>query len=74
MIKKSNYYLHLYSLNSTPVCVIIINENYSKIDLKYLEDPKLGELMQVINNSESPADGAKKWIEDNQYLFNQWVK
>jgi len=45
--------------------------------LKWLKNWKmnsqnLGKLMEVINNSENAAQGAKKWIENNPSLVNEW--
>ena len=39
-----------------------------------MNSQNLGQLMQVINNSENAAAGAEKWIENNRDLIKQWVK
>lgn len=39
-----------------------------------MDDDAIGELMSSVNNAEKPIDGARKWVEENQDLVNEWVK
>lgn len=39
-----------------------------------LNDDAIGKLMSSVNNAEEPIDGARKWVEENQDLVNEWVE
>ncbi|KGX90023.1 glycine betaine ABC transporter substrate-binding protein [Pontibacillus marinus] len=39
-----------------------------------MNDQQIGELISYVEDSEEPIDGAKKWVEENQELINEWVK
>ncbi|QHE50905.1 glycine betaine ABC transporter substrate-binding protein [Pontibacillus sp. HMF3514] len=39
-----------------------------------MNDKQIGELISYVENSEEPINGAKKWVEENQKLINEWVK
>ncbi|TGB01465.1 glycine betaine ABC transporter substrate-binding protein [Halobacillus salinus] len=39
-----------------------------------MDDKQIGELIEYVENSEEPIDGAKKWVEENQDLIDEWVK
>ncbi len=38
-----------------------------------LNDQQIGELMTYVSDAEEPIDGARKWVEENQELVNEWV-
>ncbi|GEL78737.1 glycine betaine ABC transporter substrate-binding protein [Tenuibacillus multivorans] len=39
-----------------------------------MNDEQIGELIDYVENAEEPLDGAKKWVEENQELVDEWVK
>lgn len=39
-----------------------------------MNDDSIGHLMSYVNEAEEPLDGAKKWVEENQDLVNEWIK
>lgn len=39
-----------------------------------MNDQQIGELIDYVESSEEPAEGAKKWVEENQDLIDEWVK
>ncbi|WP_026569180.1 MULTISPECIES: glycine betaine ABC transporter substrate-binding protein [Sediminibacillus] len=39
-----------------------------------MNDKQIGELIDYTENAEEPLDGAKKWVEENQDLIDEWVK
>ncbi|MBP1949724.1 glycine betaine ABC transporter substrate-binding protein [Virgibacillus litoralis] len=39
-----------------------------------MDDDSVGQLMTYVNEAEEPIDGARKWVEENQDLVNEWVK
>ncbi|MCG6189515.1 glycine betaine ABC transporter substrate-binding protein [Maribellus maritimus] len=39
-----------------------------------LSEKQLNSLVYEIKISEDPVNGAKKWIEQNEYVVNQWLK
>ncbi|RKL67009.1 glycine/betaine ABC transporter [Salipaludibacillus neizhouensis] len=39
-----------------------------------MDDEQIGQLISYVDNAEDPLDGAKKWIEENQDLVDEWVK
>lgn len=39
-----------------------------------MNDQQIGELINAVENSEEPIDGARKWVENNQELIGEWVK
>ncbi len=39
-----------------------------------MDDQTLGKLMQTVEESDDPEEGAKKWIEENRKLVDQWLK
>ncbi|MCF8010996.1 MAG: glycine betaine ABC transporter substrate-binding protein [Clostridiales bacterium] len=40
----------------------------------HMDDQSLGSLMSVINDTEDPAEGAKKWLDNNQDLVDTWLR
>ncbi|MBH0231525.1 glycine betaine ABC transporter substrate-binding protein [Halobacillus yeomjeoni] len=54
------------------------DEDYSDVSqwLKNwkMTDQQIGELINYVENSEEPIDGAKKWVEENEELIGEWVK
>ncbi|WP_077624221.1 glycine betaine ABC transporter substrate-binding protein [Sediminibacillus massiliensis] len=39
-----------------------------------MDDQQIGELIEYVEGSEDPLDGAEKWVEENQALIDEWVK
>lgn len=39
-----------------------------------MDDQEIGELIEYVESTEDPLDGARKWIEENQELIDEWVK
>ncbi|SEQ91661.1 glycine betaine/proline transport system substrate-binding protein [Virgibacillus subterraneus] len=39
-----------------------------------MDDDSVGQLMTYVNEAEEPIEGARKWVEENQDLVNEWVK
>ncbi len=39
-----------------------------------MDDEQIGQLIDDVESAEDPLDGAKKWIEENQDLIDEWVK
>ncbi|MDY7045693.1 glycine betaine ABC transporter substrate-binding protein [Virgibacillus sp. M23] len=39
-----------------------------------MDDDSIGELMTYVKDADEPIDGARKWVEENQDLVNQWIK
>ncbi|UCZ53765.1 glycine betaine ABC transporter substrate-binding protein [Bacillus shivajii] len=39
-----------------------------------MDDEEIGELIEYVESTEEPIDGARKWIEENQELIDEWVK
>ncbi|SEN92060.1 glycine betaine/proline transport system substrate-binding protein [Mesobacillus persicus] len=39
-----------------------------------MDDQQIGQLIDYVESAEDPLEGAKKWIEENQDLVNEWVK
>ncbi|MGY0694112.1 glycine betaine ABC transporter substrate-binding protein [Virgibacillus sp. FSP13] len=39
-----------------------------------MNDDQIGDLMSMINEADDPADGAAKWVEDNQELVDEWLE
>ncbi|MFZ0370991.1 MAG: glycine betaine ABC transporter substrate-binding protein [Halobacillus sp.] len=39
-----------------------------------MDDQQIGELIEYVEGAEEPIDGAKKWVEENQDLIDEWVK
>ncbi|MFD2924812.1 glycine betaine ABC transporter substrate-binding protein [Halobacillus naozhouensis] len=39
-----------------------------------MNDQQIGKLIEYVENSEEPIAGAKKWVEENQKLIDEWVK
>ncbi|WP_010529730.1 glycine betaine ABC transporter substrate-binding protein [Lentibacillus jeotgali] len=38
-----------------------------------MDDDAIGQLMTYVNDAEEPIDGARKWVEENQDLVNEWI-
>lgn len=38
------------------------------------DDETMAELINFVNNSEDPLEGAKKWVEENRALTDEWLK
>ncbi|MGB7998671.1 MAG: glycine betaine ABC transporter substrate-binding protein, partial [Anaerobacillus sp.] len=53
-------------------------EDYPKVSEWFknwkMNNQQIGELIDYVESSEEPADGAKKWVEENQDLIDEWVK
>ncbi|WP_347549094.1 glycine betaine ABC transporter substrate-binding protein [Pseudalkalibacillus hwajinpoensis] len=39
-----------------------------------MDDQQIGELIDYVESSEEPLDGAAKWVEENPDLIDEWVK
>lgn len=39
-----------------------------------MDDQQIGQLIDYVESAKDPLDGAKKWIEENQELVDEWVK
>ncbi|SDC41218.1 glycine betaine/proline transport system substrate-binding protein [Terribacillus halophilus] len=39
-----------------------------------MDEQQVGELIDYVESSADPLDGAEKWVEENQELINEWVK
>ena len=39
-----------------------------------MDDQQIGQLIDYVESAKDPFDGAKKWIEENQELIDEWVK
>jgi glycine betaine/proline transport system substrate-binding protein len=39
-----------------------------------MDDQQIGKLIEYVEGSEEPIDGAEKWVEENQDLIDEWVK
>jgi len=39
-----------------------------------MDDQQIGQLIDYVESSEDPLVGAKKWIEENQELVDEWIK
>ena len=39
-----------------------------------MNNQQISELIDYVESSEEPADGAEKWVEENQDLIDEWVK
>ncbi|SFJ80503.1 glycine betaine/proline transport system substrate-binding protein [Halobacillus dabanensis] len=39
-----------------------------------MDDQQIGKLIEYVEGSEDPLDGAEKWVEENQDLIDEWVK
>ncbi|MBN8235626.1 glycine betaine ABC transporter substrate-binding protein [Halobacillus kuroshimensis] len=39
-----------------------------------MNDQQIGKLITYVEDSEEPADGAEKWVEENQDLIDKWIK
>ncbi|WP_283153783.1 glycine betaine ABC transporter substrate-binding protein [Guptibacillus hwajinpoensis] len=39
-----------------------------------MNEQQIGELIDYVESSEEPADGAKKWVAENQNLIDEWMK
>ncbi|KGP73729.1 glycine betaine ABC transporter substrate-binding protein [Pontibacillus yanchengensis] len=39
-----------------------------------MNDQEIGQLIQSVQGAEEPIEGAKKWVEENQDLIDEWVK
>ncbi|QSS99481.1 glycine betaine ABC transporter substrate-binding protein [Pontibacillus sp. ALD_SL1] len=38
-----------------------------------MNDEQLGSLMNMVKEAEAPADGAQKWVDENEDLINEWL-
>src|SRR5699024_884029 len=38
------------------------------------DDETMGELINFVNNSDDPHEGAKEWVEENRDLTDEWTK
>jgi len=54
------------------------DEDYPKVSKWFknwkMNDQQIGELIDYVESSEEPVDGARKWVEENQDLIDKWVK
>lgn len=52
-------------------------EDFSEVDrwLKNwkMDDEQIGELMSYVADAEEPIEGAKKWVEENEGVINEWL-
>ena len=52
-------------------------EDFSEVDrwLKNwkMDDEQIGELMSYVADTEEPIEGAKKWVEENEGVINEWL-
>ncbi len=52
-------------------------EDFSEVDrwLKNwkMDDEQIGELMSYVADAEEPIEGAKKWVEENESVINEWL-
>lgn len=39
-----------------------------------MDDEQIGQLIDDVESADDPLDGAKKWIDENQDLIDEWVK
>jgi glycine betaine/proline transport system substrate-binding protein len=39
-----------------------------------MDDQQIGQLIDYVESAEDPLEGAKKWVEENQELVDEWVK
>ncbi|MBA2176003.1 glycine betaine ABC transporter substrate-binding protein [Halobacillus locisalis] len=39
-----------------------------------MDDKQIGELIEYVEGSEDPIEGARKWVEENEDLIGEWVK
>ncbi|MFQ3545607.1 glycine betaine ABC transporter substrate-binding protein [Halobacillus rhizosphaerae] len=39
-----------------------------------MNDKQIGSLIDKVENSEEPLEGAKQWVDENQDLIDEWVK
>lgn len=39
-----------------------------------MDDDSIGELMSYVADEEEPIDGARKWVEENKDLIDEWIK
>ena len=39
-----------------------------------MNDKQIGQLIEYVESSEDPIDGAEKWVEENQDVIDEWVK
>ncbi|MCA1012024.1 glycine betaine ABC transporter substrate-binding protein [Halobacillus halophilus] len=39
-----------------------------------MDDQQIGKLIEYVEGTENPIDGAEKWVEENEDLVNEWVK
>lgn len=61
---------------------IMANEGFSEqypevatwLNQWHMDNRSLGSLMSVINETGDPAEGAKKWLDDNRDLVEEWLK
>lgn len=53
-------------------------EDYPKVSEWFknwkMNDQQIGQLIDYVESAEKPLDGAKKWIDENQELVDEWVK
>lgn len=54
------------------------NEDYPEVSEWFnnwkMNDEQIGQLIDYVESADKPLDGAKKWIDENQELVNEWVK
>lgn len=54
------------------------DEDFSEVDqwMKNweMDDDAIGELMSYVEDAEEPIDGARKWVEENQDLVDEWIQ
>ncbi|MYL35227.1 glycine/betaine ABC transporter [Pontibacillus yanchengensis] len=54
------------------------DEEYPKVSEWFknwkMNDQQIGQLIEYVQGAEEPIDGAKKWVEENQDLIDEWVK
>ncbi|MCD5325218.1 glycine betaine ABC transporter substrate-binding protein [Pontibacillus sp. HN14] len=38
-----------------------------------MDDQQLGSLMNMVKEADEPAEGAQKWVDENEELINEWL-
>ncbi len=38
-----------------------------------MNDEQIGQLMSYVNEADEEIEGARKWVEENEDLINEWI-
>lgn len=53
-------------------------EDFPEVDSWFknwkMNDDQVGSLMSEVDDAEEPIDGARKWVEENEDLINEWIE